>query len=520
MNSPRKKLILWVDDEIEFLRAHIMFLEEHQYEVVKANNGDDALALVHKQAFDLVFMDEQMPGKDGLTTMEEIKSYDPSIPVVMVTKSEEEQVMEEAWGRDVDGYLIKPVNPSQILAVCKRIFHQRALKKTHLTSEYVIKYSQYKAKFMTNQTPADWSGLFYHLCKWDVQVQSLRDNGLELTHENHRNEVSKKFLNYLGRMYIDWVKGRSENPTLTPQIIKNKLTPKLLKNEKVVLVVLSGFRVDHWLTLRQSIEQHFLIKENIAWSILPTDRNFCLPCLLSGQYPRQISLESSSSWKKTQETDQELSGLKELFFKNLHAQGIKDLDQSPFIQSMGEVSPDFSDMLQNPSLLWTLLYDWEKIVSDFPQQESIAEDALQKEQNIRTLIKIWFESSSLRKLLTHCALNGRKVLLTADHGGAIVTEPVEVFCQEEQTPHPRLKSGSNISCDERHVHFIESPSQYQLPGIDGETSYALAKENHYFTYPNKYQYFGSRFKGQMVSGGVSLYEVMVPLVELIPKPHF
>ncbi len=519
MMSGRKQ-ILWVDDEIEYLRAHILFLEEHNYEVSKANNGDDALVMVREKDFDLVFLDEQMPGKDGLTTLEEIKQYNSQLPVVMVTKSEEEQLMEEAFGRNIDGYLTKPVNPSQILSVCKRILHSKTIRKTHITSEYVQEYAAYKARFMTNQTPKDWSSLFASLCRWDSNLPTLKDQGLDATHENHKKEVSKKFIHFIEDNYLSWFGGRGKNPFLINKQLQENLFPVLKENNKACLLVMTGFRWDQWLTIRDFLEPYFGIEEKIAWTMLPSDRLYCRTALFSGMVPNKVSLEYPELWKKLEEEEVYRDHEKELLKINMEKNGLDpSIDPSVFyIQSMkdsDQVLKNLEDHDSSPFL--TLVVEFADLLANLRQESSLLMEIAPNEGGYKELTRIWFQGSNLLKILRHFSASGRHVFLASDHGSVLVDQPVEVFCQEEKTPHPRVKKGKGISCDERHVFFIESPSIFGLPSEDADFGYAIAKENFYFTYPNKYQYFGSKFKGQMASGGISMEELLVPFISLGPK---
>ncbi len=212
-----QKRLLWVDDEIEFLRAHILFLEEHGYEVSKATNGDDALAMLQREPFDLVLLDEQMPGKDGLTTLEELKGIDASLPVVMVTKSEEERLMEAALGRNINGYLIKPVNPSQVLSVCKGILHSKAIRNNHVTSSYVREFAELKSGLLAHPSTSKWEKIHFQMSKWDVEFQSLNDPGLEETHKSHKREISRSFLSYVEEQYVPGSGAKGATPICTPR---------------------------------------------------------------------------------------------------------------------------------------------------------------------------------------------------------------------------------------------------------------------------------------------------------------
>jgi CheY-like chemotaxis protein len=514
-----KKQILWVDDEIEFLRAHIIFLEDHNYDVAKAHNGDDAIELIKEKHFDLIFLDEQMPGKDGLTTLEEIKAFKPKIPVVMVTKSEEEQLMEEAFGRNIDGYLTKPVNPSQILSVCKSILHSRVIKKTHITSEYVSEYAEFKAILMNNQFPQNWFSLFHALCKWDVNLQTVKDQGLEETHLNHKKEVSSKFVRFVENNYLRWHGGREENPFLITHSFKRKVFPLIKKHKKVCSVVMTGFRMDQWLTVKNFLEAYFTIDENHAWTLIPSERLYCRTALFSGKTSLSISLDHPNLWKKLKDEERHREYEKELLKLSLANNGIQNIDDPVFkyIRST-EDSQEFLRHIDqyNHEPLIVLVIEFPELLLALRKESSLLMEIAPDEMGLRELTKLWFQSSDLLKILGRFSETGRSVVLTSDHGSIMVRTPVEVFFQEDKSPHPRLKIGKGISCDERRVFFIESPRNFGLPGEDQKLGYVIAKQDSYFIYPNKYHYIGTRFKGQMVSGGLSMEEMLVPLITLTP----
>jgi CheY-like chemotaxis protein len=514
-----KKQILWVDDEIEYLRAHIMFLEEHNYDVMKANNGDDAIDLIQKTRFDLIFLDEQMPGKDGLTTLEEIKAIDSNIPVIMVTKSEEEQLMEEAFGRNIDGYLTKPVNPSQILSVCKSILHAKIIKKTHTTAEYVNEYAEYKARLMNSQQPQDWLSLYLSLCRWDLNMPTLKDQGLEETHENHKKEASAKFVSFMVDHYISWYAGRTQNKFLITNSLKKTVFPLLKRESKVCTVVMTGFRMDQWLIIKSFLESDFNITESHAWAVLPSERVYCRSALFAGKSSRTISLDHPELWKKLNSEEEHRVYENELLKINLFSNRIYDIDDP--VMKYIRLTGDAQNLLENieqykNERLIVLVVEFAKLFMSHRKEDNLLMEIVPDELGLRELTRIWFQSSKLLKLLQHFAREGRSVVLTSDHGSILVKNPVEVYCQDEKTPHPRIKIGRGISCDERHVHFIESPSICGLPGEEKKLGYAIAKENYYFTYPNKFHYFGTRYKGQMVSGGISMEEILIPLITLTP----
>jgi DNA-binding response OmpR family regulator len=517
--SNNKKRLLWVDDEIEFLRSHIMFMEEHGYEVEKATNGDDALAMIRDKSYDLVLLDEQMAGKDGLSTLEEIKEFDQNIPVVMVTKSEEERLMEAALGRNINGYLIKPVNPSQILSVCKSILHSRAIRSNHVTSSYVREYSENKSSLLTNLSPSKWEKIYFALSKWDNDLQTISDQGLEETHQGQKKEVARKFISYVEENYVSWFGKKGGNLNLCTQSLRRKVIPILKRNEKACLLVMAGFRADQWLALQSTLETHFKVENAMAWSLLPSEKTNCRVGLFSGQSPREVSLKQPQMWKKMQEEEDKAPYERELLKMNLRINGV-DIEEPKIIHLR---HPDESRTLfdeiekyDDESLL-TVVVEFFDMLNLLRRESPLMKEIVPDEKGFRELTKIWFKSSKLFEILKVFAEKGRYVVLTSDHGTVLVESPAEVFCQEEKTPNPRVKIGQNISCDERHALFVETPVQYGLPGEVGEVAYAIAKDSYYFVYPNKFQYFVTQFKGQMVGGGLSIEELLIPLVTLVPK---
>ncbi len=520
MTSNGKRL-LWVDDEIEFLRAHIMFMEEHGYEVEKATNGDDAVAMIKSKAYDLVLLDEQMAGKDGLSTLEEIKEYDSSIPVVMVTKSEEERLMEAALGRNINGYLTKPVNPSQILSVCKTILHSRAIRSNHITSSYVRELAENKSNLMTNLQPSKWEKIYFSLSKWDNDLAMVSDPGLEETHQGQKKEVAKKFIAYVEDHYVSWFGKKGGNPNLCTQTLKRKVIPILKRGDKACLLVMAGFRMDQWLALQPLLETYFKVENAMSWSMLPSEKTNCRVALFSGQSPREVSLNQPQLWKQMQEEEQKTPFERELLKINLRINGA-DVEDPKIVHLRGpEDSQKLADEIDNYSddKLITVVVEFFDMLNQLRLESPLMKEIVADEKGFRELAKVWFKSSKLFEILKMFSARNRHVVLTSDHGTVLVDTPAEVFCQEEKTPNPRVKIGRDISCDERHAIFVETPVQYGLPGEVGELAYAIAKDHYYFVYPNKFQYFVTQFKGQMVGGGLSIEELLVPLVTLSPKPE-
>ena len=437
----------------------------------------------------------------------------------MVTKSEEERLMEAALGRNINGYLIKPVNPSQILSVCKSILHSRAIRNNHVTSAYVRELAENKSNLLTNLQPSKWEKIYFSLGKWDNDLATLSDPALEETHQGQKKAVAKKFISYVEENYVSWLGKKGGNANLCTQALKRKVVPILKRGDKACLLVMAGFRVDQWLALQPLLETFFKIENAMSWSLLPSEKTNCRVGLFSGQSPREVSLKHPLLWKKIQEEENKVPFEKELLKINLRINGI-DIDD-PKILHLRE--PEDSQKLAveiekfDQDQLLTLVVEFFDMLNQLRRESPLMKEIVPDEHGFRELAKIWFKSSKLYEILKMFSERGRHVVLTSDHGTVLVDSPAEVFCQEEKTPNPRVKIGQNISCDERHALFVETPVQYGLPGEVGEIAYAIAKDNYYFVYPNKFQYFVTQFKGQMVGGGLSIEELLLPLVTLSPK---
>ncbi len=517
--STDSKRILWIDDEIEYLRSHILYLEEHDYVVVKATNGDDGLVLIRSQAFDIVLLDEQMPGKDGLTTLEEIREYDSNLPVVMVTKSEEERLMEAALGRNISGYLIKPVNPSQILSVCKTLLHSRSIRNTHATTSYVREYSDIKSNLLSTPTPSKWGKIHYIVSRWDVEMPLISDKGLEEMHKTNKKDLARQFIRFVEENYVNWVGKKGGNPDLHTQTLRRKVIPILKKEGSCVLIIMAGFRLDQWLALQKLVEPFFQVETNLAWALLPTEKSICQAALFSGQLPRDVSLNQPQLWQRYLEEEDKTPCERELLKTHLRTQGV-DIEDPRIIhlrtqEDNEQLAAELDKHAEAPLLV--VVVEFLEMLTALRLEVPLIKEIVPDEKGVRELTMNWFRSSRLFEALQTLSSRKRTVVLTSDHGTVRVDAPAEVFCQEEMTPHPRVKSGSNLSCDERHALFVESPSQFGLPGETGKLAYTIAKGNYYFVYPNKFQYIITQFKDQMVSGGLSMEEMIVPVVTLTPK---
>jgi CheY-like chemotaxis protein len=527
--APRR--LLWVDGEIEFLRAHIRFLENRGLAVDKTSTLASAMELLRGCPYDLVLLDEQTLGKEGASTLHRIRAACPDrVPLLLVTKTDEERAAISDRGRDVDGFVGKPVNPVQLLAACHAALLGKADRTDPATSAYVRTRQEIRSSLLAAPSPAGWEKIHFQISKWDLAVDASPDPALRDTHLRHRRELNRSFLAYIEEHYSGWVGRQGGNPQLHTRTVQRKLLPLLQRRAPAALVVLSGLRFDQWIVLQKQVEAWFKVENAAAWALLPTEANFCRAALFSGELPRDVSLDQPQLWarlKASTEPGEAASGgeavacLRELLRIQLrklrvdagdpHFAHVRTPDDSlalPGSLAAHAAAPLIVIVVELLDLLRPLRPD-----ACLPLEPGASEAV------VRAAVDANFRACGLAEALRVLASQGRSVVLTADHGSVRADLPAEVFCQEEQSEHPRVKVGPNISCDERQALFVEAPERFGLPGVSGDTAYAIAKDRFYFVYPNKFQYFVTPYKDQMVSGGISPEEVIVPLATLTPlKP--
>jgi hypothetical protein len=352
-----------------------------------------------------------------------------------------------------------------------------------------------------------------------VELQAFADRGLEEMHRNNKRDLGRRFLAYVEEHYVSWVGKKGGNSDLHTQTLRRKVLPVLKKEGSCVLVVMAGFRLDQWMDLQKLVDPFFHVENSLAWALLPTEKTVCRTALFSGQLPRDVSLNQPQLWQRMQEDEDKAPCERELLKIHLRTQGL-DIDNPEVIHlrthaDSEKLAGELDRYADAPLLI--VVVEFPDMLNALRRDHPLMMELLPDEKGMREITANWFRSSRLFEVLQALSARKRTVVLTSDHGTVRVDAPAEVFCQEEKSPHPRVKIGSNISCDERHALFVEAPSQYGLPGEAGELAYAIAKDRFYFVYPNKFQYFVTQFKDQMVSGGLSMEEMIVPLVTLTPK---
>ncbi|MFP4681673.1 MAG: response regulator [Chitinispirillaceae bacterium] len=507
-----RKKVLWVDDEIEFLRSHIMFLETRGYSVFPVFSGDDAVELIQENSssYDIVLLDEQMPGKDGLTTLGEIKEIDPDLPVVMVTKSEEERVMEIALGKKIDGYLTKPVNPSQILLVCKRILDSRNIITSQLAQKYLRKYSDNRTLIARPMSTPDWMKLYESLIRWDLEFEQVDNEGLRQMHAGQKSDCNALFCNHVWENYARWVKGEGKPPLMSVDILKNVILPEVNKGKNVFLVVLSGMKLDQFLGIESELRKMFAVAGNRYVATLPTTSEYTRASLLSGQYPQTVAESFPDLFS---------AGLNETKMAELISWGLELLGmggiQTSFIshKHASDSTRLFSSLerVDSTPALVTVVVD---VIGQFMQKhfsEMLFKEMAPDEVAFRKLTHSWFQHSSILQMLKKLAQSDSTVVLTSDHGHILCSRGTEIYGTRELGENLRCVFGENLSSDERRAVVLNELSHFKIPASDDKIKCLMARENYYFIYPEKFEHYRKQYQNSFQCGGISMEEMIMPL---------
>ncbi|MHB2154606.1 T9SS response regulator signal transducer PorX [Calditrichota bacterium GD2] len=514
--------ILWVDDEIERLQAHILFLKEKGYEVATATNGDDALYKVKHQDFDLVLIDEMMPGKDGLTTLNEIKDLYPYLPVIMITKNEEESLMEEAIGQRIDDYLTKPVNPSQILMACKKILDRKNIIEERRTQVLSNQMSQLSLALMNPLSINDWIDLALKVFKLDMDLDELSDQNFRSILYEHRRELNVEFGKFVEKNYGAWVhsEGQANRPVFSTDIIKNYILPLLKKGKKVAFIVIDCLRLDQWLSLEPYFSDWFRIEREHYYSILPTATPFSRNALFSGLFPEDIEKYYPDLWSLNEDDESLNRYEKELLDLQLKRNGLDLGNKLKYVKIMNnEDLRRLSKSLNNlmDARLLSIVVNIVDIIahsrSDLPILKEIAPD----EAAFRTLTRSWFEHSPLLSIIREIGKSGTVVFITSDHGSVRGLRGTRVIGDRETSTNLRYKYGRSLKADPKHTIFIKEPAEWRLPKRGINTTYVFAKEDFYLVYPTNYNKYLHYYKDSFQHGGVSLEEMLLPIVRLESK---
>ena len=518
-------VLLWVDDEIEQLKAHLLFLEKKGYEVVTVSNGTDAIDLCASRSFDLVLLDEQMPGLSGLETLRHIKELQPALPVVMVTKSEEENIMEQAIGQKIADYLIKPVNPNQILLTLKKNIHRREIETEVTQSQYQQNFQQIAMQIMDCRTWQDWTEVYKRLVHWELQLSATDSNMTEML-QMQKEEANIGFAKFVKKNYLDWVQGYGnrggaavvEKPMMSPDIFKEKVFPLLTAGQKVCLVVMDNFRYDQWRMLAQEIGDQFDIDEQLYCSILPTATQYARNAIFSGLMPDQIARMFPDLW--VDEDEEEGKNLSEAPL--IQTQLDRYRRHNTFSYHKINTSQDADRLMQQFNQLGkndlnVVVFNFIDMLSHARTESRMVRELANNESAYRSITLSWLRHSVIADFFRQLAQTDFRVIITTDHGSIRCTNPVKIVGDRNTNTNLRYKLGKNLSYNDKDLFVIRDPQKAQLPSPNLSTSYVFATGDAFFAYPNNYNYYVSYYRDTFQHGGISLEEMMIPIVTLTGK---
>lgn len=519
------KRIIWADDEIDQLTAHIHFLKAKGYDVTPVTNGNDAIALVGQNHYDLVLLDETMPGKDGLMTLTEIKNNDPNIPIIMITKNEEERLMEEAIGKRIDDYLTKPVNPSQILIACKRTLESRTIRENRIGQDYAQEFAQWQARRMGPMTPEDWIALYTHLSEWDVELDQYKDSDLKDMHRGNLMESNLEFARYIEQNYVDWIHHRQNSPTLSVDIVREYVAPLLKQKRPTYFIVMDCMRYDQWLMIEPLLAPYFNVEKGSYFSILPTATPYARNALFSGLFPLEIATKYPHYWYGVGNNKDNDEGSKNRFERQLLERQLADLNIKinplpKYIKVFTtEEAQDANRMISsfNQMPLVGLVFNFMDILVHTRSELDVMKEIAPDEAAFRSLTRAWFEHSPVLEMFQIIASQGASVVLTTDHGSVMGRRATTAYGNRDTSTSLRYKYGNNLNCNDREAIKISNPREYLLPTESKSMDYILAKEDFYFVYPTNYSEYRRQYANSFHHGGISMEEMIVPVVTMTPR---
>ncbi len=513
--------ILWADDEIDLLKPHIIFLTSKGYDITAVNSGNEAVEKCNEQNFDIVFLDENMPGMSGLETLAVIKTNKPSLPVVMITKSEEEHIMEEAIGSKITDYLIKPLNPNQILLSVKKILDNKKLVSEKTNQSYQQDFRNLSMQFNDRLSFAEWVEIYKKLVYWELEIDNTEQKSMKDVIDMQKSEANNNFCKFIVDNYEDWLNNpKVDRPILSHQLMKKKTFPMLENPEPVFFFLVDNLRFDQWKILEPIISEYFRVdEESTYYSILPTTTAYARNSIFSGLLPSEMESKHPDWWVHEEVED----GKNNFEFDFLKAQLQRNkLDIKSSYHKILNVTQGKSLVDNLPNLMGNklnvIVYNFVDMLSHARTDMAMIRELASDESAYRSLTLSWFMHSPLLELLKKLADKKVKVVITTDHGTIRVQRPFKIVGDKTTNTNLRYKAGKNLNMDnEKDVFVCRKPERLFLPKRNMSTAYVFTKGDHFFAYPNNYNYYVNYYKDTFQHGGISLEEVIIPYISLSPK---
>jgi DNA-binding response OmpR family regulator len=512
--------ILWVDDEIDLLQIHILFLTEKGNTVKTANNADKALEMIRERAFDIVFLDENMPGKSGLQILSEIKTIRPAMPVVMVTKSEEEDIMEDAIGAHIDDYLIKPVNPKQLLLAIKKHVDSNRIIDEKTTSSYQAEFRELSNRISATKTHNDWIEVYKKLTFRELELDKSTDNSMNEVLKLQKTEANSLFGKFIKTEYTKWFEnGRTDRPNMPFDFFRQKVFPLTDKGEQVFVLVIDNLRFDQWRIIQPLINRYMNTESEEIWfSLLPTSTQYARNALFAGLTPAEVAKRYPDKWLddedeggKNLEEETLLNQLFERYRRKVKIGYEKIMNN----KAGSKIIENFANYAENQ--LMVVVYNFVDIISHARTDLNMIRELTDDEAAYRSLTLTWFEHSALPDLIKILAEKKIKTIITTDHGSIKVYNPIKVIGDRNTTTNLRYKQGKSLNYNKKEVFEILHPEKAGLPSTNLSSTYIFALNNDFFAYPNNYNHYVKYYKDTFQHGGISLEEMLIPMITLVPK---
>lgn len=510
--------ILWADDEIELLRPHILFLEGKGYEVTAVNNGKEAIQTCADSKFDLVFLDENMPGISGLEALLEIKKMQPSLPVIMITKSEEEDIMDQAIGQKIADYLIKPVNPNQIIMTIKKVLQASEIISQKTTSNYQMEFMRISTQINDSTDADSWRNIYNHLVYWEMELAETGSTLNEML-QMQKSEANNLFVRFIKKNYENWWKNTENRPMMSPDLFKNKVFPLLDEGKKVFFVLIDNLRLDHWKVMQKELASLYQFdSDDTFYSILPTATQYSRNAIFSGLMPSQIRKMYPHLWVDEEEDEGKNLNEEALIqtqldrFRKKYAFSYHKINTNVAGEKLNE---NLKQLLHNP--LNVVVFNFVDMLSHARTEVKLFRELAPDEAAYRSLVHSWFKHSSIAEFFRILAAQDVHIVLTTDHGSIRVKNPIKVIGDKNTNVNLRYKVGKNLAYDKKQVLALTQPEACLLPTPNLSSTYIFAESDDFIAYPNNYNYYVSYYKDTFQHGGISLEEMIIPLVSMHPK---
>jgi CheY-like chemotaxis protein len=512
--------ILWADDEIDLLKPHILFLQQRGYDITPVNNGSEAVEQCASRHFDVVFLDENMPGLSGLDALVQIKTSKPSLPVVMITKNEEEQIMEEAIGAKIDDYLIKPLNPNQILMSVKKILEKRNLVIEKTNSSYQQEFQKISMAFQDDLSHEQWSDVYQKLVFWELQMEDAGNQEMAEVLDMQKVEANANFCKYVKKNYEKWLNDPNvSRPLLSHLLMKKKVFPLVKKGEPVFMFLIDNLRFDQWKVLETVISECFNVdEEDTYYSILPTTTAYSRNAIFSGMMPSEMQRVNPELWVGEDEDDSKNNFEKEFLERQIQRNNLNikfSYNKIKKLEEGKELADSINNLFTND--LNVIVYNFVDMLSHARTDMAMVRELAPDEAAYRSITKSWFMHSPLWEMMRTISEKKIKMVITTDHGTIRVKRPFKIVGDKSVNSNLRYKQGKNLGFEGDKVMAVTKPEKLFLPKSNVSTAYVFAIEDQFFAYPNNYNYYVNFYKDTFQHGGVSLEEMIIPVISLSSK---